>query len=197
MTYDANGNQTSEAFYYYWNGSWIGITKTVMTYDDNGNLTSEVDNRWQNGTWVILDYDFKREYTYDAYGNQTSDAEYQWLDGAWVGQRKNEYAYDTFGHRTSEAYYGGWQDGAWVGWSRFDNIYDADGLHTSDAIYSWIDGAWEMKTYTLYYYSDHSTVHERIILAPGYTAPRKVLRDGQLRIESEGRNYGISGKLVP
>ena len=135
-TYDANGNQTLFASYY-----WDTTTKSfvlaytqISAYDVNGNQILSIPNGMLN-----TKYD-KYESAYDANGNRTSYIRYYWntTSQSFVPRTKVENYYDVNGRLTPSIKYT-WSTTtqSFVPYYKYEFAYDSNGNQILEIAYSW------------------------------------------------------------
>lgn len=194
-TYDASGNRISSVLCYLRGDEWVAFNKEEYTYDGNGCMASELEYKWWNDDWTCTT---KRDYTYDADGNQTSEECYYWANDGWDGGYKNEYTYDEHGNEIAGSF-SYWQNGTWVvsGSTKYEYIYDEAGNPTYLAYFYWRNGEWIMQFYLFAFYSEHvPNAIGQIETTTSRSAPRKVIRGGEIQILNDGRTYNVGGQSV-
>lgn len=219
-TYDSNNNQTSETYYSY-SGNQVSYSwKEEYIYDANNQKIGELDYDWQDNEWklwseVTFEYTFDEldrltcctgyevkdgdksllsriEYTYDDHGNLSKEINYLYYYDRWKIQDMVECTYDSMGHQTSRTYsydsYGGM---TYDGKDEF--VYDENWNIIGSTYYRWRNGEWVKYEYIVGYFSDHTTEITPMATPAHRSATRKIMNQGKIRIESQGRTFGIGG----
>ena len=204
-SYDANSNKTSE-YIYYWDQStneWRNSDKYEYTYENN-LLQTEIRSTWSTKVSPAqYIYYSKSEYSYDEHGNVITAVSFDWNTtiGAWSKRNKKEYTYDADNHQLTELI-SSWnsETGTWDEARLEEWTYAKEGVRltfTTKYFNSDTQQFEILETYTYYY----SGLGPQGIEQPTSDSSlkgraNKVVRDGQLLIERNGKTYNAQGAEV-
>lgn len=198
FTYDEQGHKTSEAKYDRIANLWEGIYKEDFIFNEYTNeYYMTIRYFWENGQWVPENYNIWVTLT-DETGLFRRYYSCEWENGQWVykGYTDYDYTYDENGDKIETRT--NLDNGEWIV-THTKTVTDRDMYNniTKQTTLSLQDDQWVISSYKIYYYHDITNAIETIRTNDTTTdAPRKVLRNGKIHIESNGRSYGIGGQFL-
>ncbi len=108
--YHASGEQTSELYQIWNDGSWENHSLYTAVYNHLAQLIEDISQTWEDEDWLNQEREL---YTYDGNGNNTVQTEQIWEDGDWQNEYKTTASFDAQG-RPLEAISQNWEGGQWL-----------------------------------------------------------------------------------
>lgn len=190
-SYNSAGRRNQVLLYVYSGGGWMKMSTTTWTYDIAGKETVMMEYVWnsESSKW---DESSKYEYSYDASGKLKTEEWSVCLSGSWRKESQTEYKYDGDGKLMTQlvSYL---ESGVWEVAIKYEYAYKEDGMLLSISEYK-LKGSWTLTEKTTYYYDNPEGI--MCVMNGTKIVAGKVVRDGKVLIERDGKVYDLTGKEV-